>query len=90
MSLAEFWEATPRETLMFIRTAAWRVGEQSRVALWHAWHTAALAGSNFSKDGIPKLSTILPPPRKRDRPMTIAEEVRHWERWAAQYPEANS
>ncbi len=83
MSLADFWEATPRETLMFIRAAAWRSEERVRLTIMHAWHTAALAGANFSKGGMPKLSSILPDRHQRAmQPLTPEQEVGHWLRWA--------
>jgi len=88
MTLAEFWDATITETLMFIQAFKWRMDEKSRSDLWHAWHVAALAGANFSKSGMPQLATVLPPRRTLHTvPLTHAEEAAMWERWAAQYPE---
>jgi hypothetical protein len=88
MTLAEFWAATVTETLMVIQAFAWRNGEQIRADLYHAWHTAALAGANFSKSGMPALRTVVPPRKVADPvPMTPEQEAAHWERWASQYPQ---
>lgn len=43
VSVAEFWEMTPRETLLTIEAAIWIDRRRVRQDLSLAWHTAALS-----------------------------------------------
>ncbi len=86
MTLSEFWAATITETLMVIRASHWRMDEQQRLLMWHAWHTAALAGANFGKNGIPSLKGLMPKKRTAPpRPMTVEEEAAIWRAWAQEH-----
>jgi len=68
---------------MFIQAYRWRMDEQARGDLWHAWHTAALAGANFSRNGMPPLSRVLPERASAPkRPLTVDQERDLWMAWA--------
>lgn len=45
MSVAEFWEQTPRETYLAIEAALWRDERAQRQQMAQAWYTAALTRS---------------------------------------------
>jgi hypothetical protein len=86
MLLADFWEATITETHMFIQAYRWRLDEQRRTMMWHAWHTAALAGASFGQGGIPALSSLLPArPGPRPRALTLDQEATLWRAWAQEH-----
>jgi len=88
MLLADFWQATITETHMLIQAYRWRLDEQRRTMMWHAWHTAALAGASFGKSGIPSLSSLLPAKpvaSARPRPLTLEQEASIWRAWAQQH-----
>jgi hypothetical protein len=41
--IGEFWDMTPRETVLVIEAAAWRAEQAQRGRAWLAWHVAALS-----------------------------------------------
>jgi hypothetical protein len=85
MTLAEFWRATPRETVMCIQAARWRDEEATRRAMSAAWHTANLAGSTFSGK-MPRHDTFLPPRHKKQKPMGPVQTKTHLEALFARFP----
>ncbi len=67
---------------MFIQAYRWRMDEQRRDALWAAWHTAVLAGANFSKSGVPPLAQLMPQRQGARVALTLEQEAMIWRAWA--------
>lgn len=42
LSISEFWELTPKETLMQMEAVIWREKRQAKATITQAWLTAAL------------------------------------------------
>ena len=42
ISVVEYWDMTPRETIAALDAAAWRIRQEQMQSLSLAWHTAAL------------------------------------------------
>lgn len=55
VSVAEFWDLTPFETLLVIEANIWRDEHDQKMLLKHAWDIAALSRSKR----LPKLSLLL-------------------------------
>lgn len=58
LTVAEFWDLTPRETERVLDAAAWRREQAHRRDLSLAWHTAALMRTRR----LPSLAHLLRPP----------------------------
>lgn len=88
MTLAEFYRATPRETVMVIQAAQWRREDEERRAMRAAWHTANLAGLRiFGKGRFPDLDRFVPKTKQqRMRRMTPEQANAHLEAFFAGFP----
>ena len=82
MSLSEYWESDPRETLTFIRARVWAADRAYRDGLSIAWHCAAL----YRAKEMPKLAKIMPPeldeesrPKRKKQFKTPQQEWAMWE-----------
>jgi hypothetical protein len=53
--VAEFWEMTPRETILAFDAAAWRMRQENAHLVSLAWHVAALSHARR----LPPLSRLL-------------------------------
>lgn len=85
MALAEFWPATPRETVAFIEAAAWRGLQQERTAVTTAWFSEAFARTKRLKPLDITLREIfqnagLDHDEKRARFLERMEAARDWAR----------
>ena len=66
ISVAEFWEMTPRETFAAVEAAAWRMRQEQMLALSTAWHTAALSRAKK----LPALAVLMARMKDGGRPKT--------------------
>ena len=57
MTVSQFWDLTPRETLHAIEAEVWRLERVQRGRLWLAWHVAAFARAKK----LPSLQRLLAP-----------------------------
>jgi hypothetical protein len=61
MTAAEFWEQTPKETLMTIEAAVWRDERRQKLDIALAWRVAALS----RQKRLPSLKKLLTPDETR-------------------------
>lgn len=59
MTVEQFWAMTPRETMMVIEAAGWRMDQEQRGRAWLAWHVAVLSRAKK----IPSLNQLLAAPK---------------------------
>lgn len=64
MTVVEFWDLTPRETMMTCQAAAWRMEQAHELALSLAWHAEALTRAKR----IPPLQRLLARLRRASAP----------------------
>lgn len=55
MTVADFWDMTPRETILAMEAGAWRMQQERELAMSAAWHAAALSRAKR----MPSLSSVL-------------------------------
>lgn len=72
LSTLEFWDLTPRETVMACQAAMWRMEQAQEQALSLAWHMAALTRAKR----IPPLARLLARLRRASEPEPPIEDRR--------------
>lgn len=82
MRVAEFWDVTLQEVLMFIRADRWRWERREHIAMATAWHTVNLKHVAQSQKRLPALKDFLYPPRTSDGVVHITPK-QEWARWEA-------
>jgi hypothetical protein len=55
VTVAEFWDMTPRETFLAMEAGAWRMQQEQTLAMSAAWHAAAFQRAKR----MPSLSSVL-------------------------------
>lgn len=85
MGLADFWEATPRETVLVIEAAGWRFVQQQRTAVSIAWFAEAFARTKRLEPLERTLASVfgeagLSEDEKRGRFLEKMEAARAWAR----------
>jgi hypothetical protein len=68
LSVQEFWDMTPRETIAALDAAAWRIRQEQMQMLSLAWHTAALTHAR-KLPPLARLLSRLQKPDKKEAPL---------------------
>jgi soluble lytic murein transglycosylase-like protein len=79
VTVSEFWEMTPRETMMAIEAAIWRDERAQKQALSAAWHTAALARVKR----LPALAQLFAAPARKLRGRELEKRRREFAEMSA-------